>query len=333
VTWIYFVAVAAVIVLAGVPLARYADVIGEKTGLGRSWIGLVLLAATTSLPELFTGVGSTMLAPLPDIAVGDVLGSCMFNLLILSMMDVLQPESLSARAHQGHALSLGFGVLLVGVAGIGLLVEGRLPPLGWIGWTTPIAIALYLVAMRTLFAHERQRIARETAEVAAELRYASTPLATAVTRYLGAAVLVVAGALSLPRLAATIAHQTGLGETFVGSLFVAVTTSLPEVVVSLTAVRLGAIDLGVGNVLGSNLFNLLILGLDDLLFVRGPLLAAVEPAHAVSMFAIVAMKGLFLVGLTYRVLRKRFYVAWDTGAIAVVYLAAILLSYLLASES
>ncbi len=78
-------------------LARYGDVLGEKTGLGRSWIGVVLLAATTSLPELFTGFGATALAPLPDIALGDVLGSCMFNLLILSMMDAVQP-SRSARA-------------------------------------------------------------------------------------------------------------------------------------------------------------------------------------------------------------------------------------------
>jgi hypothetical protein len=62
-------------------------VLGEKTGLGRTWIGVVPLAATTSLPELFTGFGATALAPLPDIALGDVLGSCMFNLLILSLMD------------------------------------------------------------------------------------------------------------------------------------------------------------------------------------------------------------------------------------------------------
>lgn len=74
--WVQFAATALVIVLAGVRLARYGDVLGEKTGLGRSWIGVVLLAATTSLPELFTGFGATALAALPDIALGDVLGSC-----------------------------------------------------------------------------------------------------------------------------------------------------------------------------------------------------------------------------------------------------------------
>jgi cation:H+ antiporter len=144
-----------------------------------------------------------------------------------------------------------------------------------------------------------------------------------------AAVAVVAAALWLPRLGAELARQTGLGEAFVGSLFIAITTSLPEVVVSLAAVRIGAVDLGIGNVLGSNLFNLLILGLDDVFYRQGPLMAAAAASHSVSIVAIVIMKGLFLIGLTYKVMTKRFVVAWDTGAIAAVYVVAVALSFLL----
>ena len=126
-----------------------------------------------------------------------------------------------------------------------------------------------------------------------------------------------------------LARQTGLGEAFVGSLFIAITTSLPEIVVSLAAVRIGAIDLGIWNFLGSNLFNLLILGLDDLFYRQGPLLAAADASHAVAIPAVVAMNALFLIGLTYRVMTKRFVVAWDTGAMAAVYVAAVALTYLL----
>jgi cation:H+ antiporter len=326
--WIQFLATALVIVFAGVRLARYGDVLGEKTGLGRSWVGVVLLAATTSLPELFTGFGATALANLPDIAVGDVLGSCMFNLLILSLMDAVQPEPLSTRAHQGHALSIGFGLVLIGIAGLGLMGSSRLPAVGWIGLYTPALIALYFVSMRLIFTHERHRRAREIQEVAEELQYAGTPLRTAVLHYSGAAVLVVGAALWLPRLGAELARQTGLGEAFVGSLFIAITTSLPEIVVSLTAVRIGAIDLGIGNVLGSNLFNLLILGLDDVFYRQGPLLTAADASHEIAVLAVVTMNALFLIGLTYRVMTKRFAVAWDTGAMAAVYVTAVLLAYL-----
>jgi cation:H+ antiporter len=327
--WIQFLATALVIVLAGVRLARYGDVLGEKSGLGRSWIGLVLIAATTSLPELFTGVGATALAALPDIAVGDVLGSCMFNLLILSFMDALQPEPLSTRAHQGHALSIGFGIVLVGVAGFGLLGGSVVPTLGWIGLASPAIIALYFVGMHLSFIHEKQRRARELREVAEELRYGAISIRRAALHYAAAAALVVGAALWLPQLGAELARQTGLGEAFVGSLFVAITTSLPEIVVSIAAVRIGAIDLGIANVLGSNLFNLLILGLDDVFYRPGSLLASADASHGVAIIAVVTMNALFLTGLTYRVLTKRFAVAWDTGAMAVVYASAVILVYAL----
>jgi cation:H+ antiporter len=113
-----------------------------------------------------------------------------------------------------------------------------------------------------------------------------------------------------------------------GSLFVAITTSLPEIVVSLAAVRIGALDLGIGNVLGSNLFNLLILGLDDVFYLHGPLLADAG-ASGVAVMAIVMLNGLFLRGLTYKIITERFVVVWDTGAIAAVYVASVGLSYVL----
>jgi len=328
-TWFLFLLASLVIVAAGTQLARYGDVIGEKSGLGRSWIGVVLLAATTSLPELFTGFSATALSGLPDIAVGDVLGSCMFNLLILSMMDAIQPEPLSARAHQGHVLSIGLGLLLISAAGLGLAGGAAMPRLGWVGATTPAVIVLYFLSMRAVFTHERQRRAREAAEVAEQLAYEGVPTRTAVTRYAVAALFVVGAAVWLPELGARLADETGLGQAFVGSLFIAVTTSLPEIVVSLTAVRIGAVDLGIASVLGSNLFNLFILGLDDVFYLKGPLLAAVGDEHGVSVLAVVMMNALFLAGLTYKTLTKRFVVAWDTGAIAAVYAAAVALVYLL----
>lgn len=328
-TWILFGLVASVIVVAGSQLARYGDVIGEKSGLGRSWIGVVLLAATTSLPELFTGFGATALSPLPDIAVGDVLGSCMFNLLILSLMDAIQPDRISARAHQGHALTIGFGLLLVGVAGIGLAGAAHWPTIGWVGPTSLILIGLYFTAMRMLFTHERQRRANDPRPEAGTPDSDAITLRTALVRYGVAAFAVVGAALYLPVLGASLARETGLGEAFVGSLFIALTTSLPEIVVSIAAVRMGALELGIGNVLGSNLFNLLILGLDDVFYGPGPLLQAVDSSHMVSVLAIVLMNALFLIGLTQQVLLKRFRVAWDTGAMAVVYVVVIWLSYLM----
>jgi cation:H+ antiporter len=67
---------------AGVRLSYYGDIIAEKSGLSRGWVGLILLATATSQPELVTGLSSVTVARVPDIAVGDIMGSCVFNLLL-----------------------------------------------------------------------------------------------------------------------------------------------------------------------------------------------------------------------------------------------------------
>ncbi len=327
-TWVLFIITATVTIIAGTRLAYYGDILAEKSGLGRTWIGLILIAATTSLPELFTGISSTLVFALPDIAVGDILGSCMFNLVILSIMDVVGGKTpISARAHQGHALSIGFGLLLMTIVGFSMAAGSAMPVLGWVGIGTPVLLLVYLFTVRLSFIFERRRAEREAAEVAEERRYDAITMRTALTRYSVTALVVVAAASLLPTLGERIARETGLGQAFVGNLFIAITTSLPEIVVSLAAVRLGAVDLAFGNVLGSNIFNMCILALDDVFFAPGPILAAAHPSHLISVFAVVAMYAMLLVGLTYQALRKRLVLAWDTAGILIVYAITLILLY------
>ena len=85
--WLQFGVCAAVIGFAGAKLSRYGDVLANKTGLSGSWIGLILLSTVTSLPELITGISSVTVAEVPNIAAGDVLGSCVFKLMILVVLD------------------------------------------------------------------------------------------------------------------------------------------------------------------------------------------------------------------------------------------------------
>jgi cation:H+ antiporter len=182
-----------------------------------------------------------------------------------------------------------------------------------------------------MFTHERQRRASDGRPETTKPAKAQINLQSALVRCGVAAVFVVGAALYLPVLGPGPARKTGLGEAFVGSLFIPITTSLPEIVVSIAAVRMDALDLGIGNVFGGNLFNLLVLGIDDVFYTRGPLLSAVDPSHLIAALAVVLMNAIFLIGLTAQVLTKRFRVAWDTGALAVVYTCAIWLGYLMRS--
>lgn len=299
--WLKLLVCIAAIGLAGARLSRYGDVIAEKTRLGGSWVGLILLATVTSLPELVSGLSAVTVAGVPDIAVGDVLGSCVFNLAILVVVDLLHPkESLYSRASRGHILSAAFGIVLIGAVAFSLQLarRGEALAIGHIGAYTPLIVALYLLAMRTLYQYERREVAEFVEEVAE--RYPHVSLRRAAIGYALAAGIVVAAGIWLPFVGADIAREMGWHDSFVGTLLVAAATSAPEVAVTVAAVRMGAIDMAVANLLGSNLFDILILAIDDLFYADGPLLASVSPAHAVSAVTAIIMTGIAVIGLFYR---------------------------------
>ncbi len=332
-TWSLFILCAAVILVAGTHLSRYGDVIADMTGLGRTWIGVVLLASVTSLPELITGFSSTAIFRVPDIAMGDIAGSCMFNLVIIAMLDALHsPAPISTRVHQGQVLSASFGILLLGLVSLSLILDEMLPVIGWVSVSSVFFVGIYLLAMRIIFTYEQRRLVEEfVAEMATEAEVRHPSPVRVYGLFALNAVLIVGAALYLPGLAETLAETTGLGQTFFGTIFVALSTSLPEVVVSIAALRIGAIDMAVGNIFGSNLFNVGILALDDLFYTPGPLLAAVEPSHIVAVLGAMVMTAIAVVGLTYRSGSKRLFIAWDALGIVVVYALASAALYLMGS--
>ena len=321
-TWLQFAIVSGVIVAAGYHLSRYGDVIAEKTGLSGSWIGLALLATVTSLPELVTGISSVAAAHETDIAVGDVLGSCVFNLLILALLDaVYRKGSLFAGGRKGHLLIAAYGILLLVMSAAGLLLAqaGRMPALAHIGLYAPAIVLVYLAAMRAAFRYEREDVAEFEATEAA--RYPGITLRQAGARYAVAAVAVVAAGSVLPFIAADLADLMGWSRSFVGTQFVAAVTSLPEIAVTFAALRMGAIDMAIANLLGSNLFNIAILAVDDAFYLNGPLLAHVSPVHAVTALAAIAMSAVVVIGLLTRP-RKRIggAMSWPGLALLAIYL-------------
>jgi cation:H+ antiporter len=303
--WLQLLLCLSIIGFAGYFLSRFGDIIAEKSGVSASWIGLILLSTATSLPELVTGISAVTVADAPNIAVGDVLGSTVFNLAILVMLDALyRRETLYSRAAQGHILSAALGAILIAFAGFSLLLDqaGMSPAFGHVGMYSPFILLVYLVAMRAVYSYERRTL-NEFVETAAE-RYPDATLRGAIKGYAQAALAVVLAGSWLPFLAKDIADMMGWGQSFVGTLLVAAVTSAPEAAVTISALRLGALNMAVANLLGSNLFDIIILAVDDLLYVKGPLLAQVDASHALTAFTAVMMSALVIVGLVFRPQRR-----------------------------
>jgi cation:H+ antiporter len=222
-------------------------------------------------------------------------------------------------------LSAGFGIVLLGLAALGLLAGPRAPVIGWVGVQSLLILAVYVFAMRTIFVFERTRMSQLAEELTGDIRYSAITLRRAISLYAAVALVLVAAAAYLPGIGEALAEHTGLGQSFVGSLFIAGSTSMPEIVVSAAAVRMGAFDMAAANLFGSNLFNMAVLGVDDLLYTQGSVLAAVAPVHIVTIVAAMMMTGVAIIGVTFRAQRKRYRLSWDALGIVALYLIAVVL--------
>lgn len=320
-----FILCAAVIGRAGYVLSASADRIASATGLSGGWMGLALLATVTSLPELASGVTAVAVLHAPNLAVGNVLGACVFNLAFLAAIEAMRRQRpLYEDASHSHLLSAAFGVVMLGFVAMSVLLGGRSPALLHVGVYSPVLLALYLVALRSVFQHERNHAASDDGANAAQ----GIELKREWSRFGLAATVVLAAGMWLPNLAEALAQAMGWSRSFVGTLFMALVTTLPEMAVTLSAVRLGALDMAIGNLLGSNLFNVTVLAVNDLFYLKAPLMSDVSPVHAATALSAVLMTGLIMIGLLVRT-RKRVLrtVSWTGVGLVVAYLVNVALVF------
>lgn len=288
------------------------------------------MASVTSLPELTVGVSSVTLVGSADLALGNIMGSCVFNLFMLSLMDVLIPKaSLFFKASVSHTLAGAMSIVLFALAGLALFLPQNVVISGWTGVSSFCFIVVYFLSMCVIYQYEQHMLLSRVTKENAAVKSLPFTLRKAVLYYTAVATVVVVAVLFLPDIAEEIAIQTELGESLAGTLFLAASTVLPEFAVTIGAMPIGAVDLAVGNLFESDLFNIFILAVGDIFYTKGYLLKDASDANMASLFTIRIMIGITIAGLTYRISRKRFFLAWDALAIAGMYLLNLFLLYYL----
>ena len=325
-----FVFAAGIIIVAGTYLSRFADEIAERTGFGRLLIGSVLLAGATSLPELSVDL-SAVRKGMADLALGDLMGSSLFNLLILAVLDlsVHSRGRMLSREAARHALSGNVGAALTAVVAVSLLTPHVLGGGEFLGISYGLWLvgAGYLMGVRLIYFDQAASRAEAVAASPDPEPHptAGSWRASALGFAVAAAVIVVTGPF-LAEAAGTIADASGLGKTFVGTTLVAFSTSLPELVASLAALRMGALDLAIGNVFGSNAFNMLLLVPLDVVH-RGPILSAVSKSHAITCLAAIVATLVVVLGQLYHAERRRKVIEPDATLVIVIVFGALWLIY------
>lgn len=268
--WVLLIVLAGVIVAAGMRLSYYADVLSLKFGVSSSVMGALLVSFITSLPELTTTLGSVLTVDSPDMAIGNIFGSNLFNLSIIALCDIIFIRAgvfrnIARREALPAALSLG----ILAVATIGLLT-----PVGFTLFGLHFSLGSFLVVIGYvlffIWMHKSGEL-EELLETDEALESASPSASGAIVAFGICSVLIVASGISLAVVGDRLAESTGMTHTFMGVLFLATATSLPELSVGLSAVRRGSYDLLAGTVIGSNVFNILVLAIADLFYARAPL--------------------------------------------------------------
>ncbi|HDS03515.1 MAG TPA: sodium:calcium antiporter [Firmicutes bacterium] len=319
--YLYFSLSALIIVFAGWYLSVYADIIAEKTKLGRGFIGLILLSAVTSLPELITSISAIVVRQAPELSLGNVLGSNMFNVFIIAFLEILiirKPFLYSISKE--NVTYIGFMILatmsaVFAMLGFDLTV--------WDISIFSMAIgALYVGAM---YAGYKNIVPQEAG---APQNYAAKKLSAALLMFfiLGAVIVVTGYYATI--LADEIATVSGLGRTFVGGLLLAAMTSLPEVITSLSSAKLGAYDMIVGNILGSNMFNLGIIFIADILYRRESVFADPEGNQIIPALFSILLVTLMMFGIMRKKPSgKRMKVHMETFFILALYLLGLWLMF------
>lgn len=318
-----FLICAIIILISGTKLAKYGDILAEMLGWGKMFMGIILMASVTSVPELMSGISSVIIIDAPDLAVGDIVGSCAFNILIISIMDLFYnpKKPLTSVAQPGHVMVAALSIVMLSFVALAIIMPGVYGSIGWIGGSSLVFLTLYFISIRVLYKYEKKNRLHD--------RHISTENYTkkkVIQKYIKNALIVMLAAMVLPYFGEHLAAASNLGQSFFGTLFIASSTSLPEIVVSVAAIRMGTIDLAIGNIFGSNIFNIGILALDDILYFKGPILMNTSPNHIVPILGTIIITAIGITGIVFKTERK-WKLAIDTVLILLVFILMMVVLY------
>jgi cation:H+ antiporter len=323
--WLQFVISALILVVAAIKITEYGDAIGYHTKLSGMFVGALLIASATSLPEILTMISSINQDHI-NLTAGDLFGSSMFNMLLLGLLDMIFHRTrILRRVALNHALTASLGTMLTGMAVFFILSDVH-PRIGWFSLDSLLMMAVYFIGVWLLRSNPMNGrvddivLEGEAAADVPSLRTALIGFGLAV----GVLVVVVPWVV---RSGADIAQVTGLGDGFVGIVLIAGVTSLPELAAVIAAVRFRAYDMAVGNLFGSNIFNMFALALADLIYVQGSFLEAIDPMFAIAGLLAMLLTTLGLIGNLAQVERRVWIVELDAALLVLGYLVGLYLLY------
>ena len=315
--WLKFLICGASILYVGYRLSYYGDVISEKTNLSRGLMGFVFLSLATTLPEMVTSVSAITIAQSPDLAAGNIFGSIVINIMLIVLLDLIQGKgSLLHTIKRSHILYGALGIIAMAIATFSIMLRqefaGNLGLFNF-GWDSIILIIIYAIGLKLIFGQDKKIQLEEENAVEPSSRYSRIRLSSAVTLFFLCFIIIVFLGIWLASIGEKIVITMNWNEALVGTIFLALATSLPELVVSISSLKFGA-DMAVGNILGANFLDIMVIPACDIFFRQGEFLSYVTPKHTITLILGIILTGIVVVGLIYRSRKSFLRLGWDTIA-------------------
>ncbi len=257
--YLAYLIVAAGVVWFSVKASDYVDLLDKKTSLSGAFIGGIMLSAVTSLPELFTSISATVLIGEPGLCLGNILGSDLFNMAMLSFFLLMFTRtfgkaSLSA-SHRVVTLFVFACYVLLILDWLDILNIHILS----VSLTSVCIVILYVLSVRYMSAEDGTEEEEEAD---------TSPLTVkqVAIRFVAVSIGIVALSIIITYITDAISIRLNLGQGMAGALFLGIATSLPEAASTVTLLRMGNVDIAFGNIVGSNIFNFIIMAVVDILY-------------------------------------------------------------------
>jgi len=297
--WLLFFACAIIIILVGIKLTHYGDIIAEKSGLGRLWIGAALIPLATSLPEISSSSSAAWINA-PDLAIGNIFGSIMFNLLIIAVIDFAHgPGPLFKEVNSGQILTAIFGIFLCAIASLSMLIESSTLIFG-VGIDSLLLFIIYFLGILIIFRYSKKNRPEDIMGKILEENYSAYSLTQTNIKFIIAGIIIVFTAIKLAKVANHLAEITGWGTTFMGTIMLAIITSLPELVTSIAAIRIKAYDLALGIIFGANILNMTIPFFSDIFYSGAPILSVISSQHIISALMAIILTSIAIASVVYK---------------------------------
>jgi len=329
-----FVCLASLIWLSGTRLSYLIDAVAEQTKLGRAFLGLILLATATELPEFVTTLTASSSGN-GELALNNMFGGMLLQLAVLCVADWwVKKGTLCSRPHDPTVAIAG--LLCITSMSIVLIAKSLRDHqmLAHMGLGSIVIAVLYVCSMFIL--HKMQ--GRKTwspvdlpdenhDENQRKNRFDKKSMRYLVSFSLGCAGVILVSGVLLVDLAETLAVQTGLGASFVGASLLALTTSLPELSTSIAAVRVKAYTMAISNVFGSNMIMTFLLFPNDIVFTEGPIINQIGPATTFALVAGIFMTAIYCIALLARPKIKILGMSIESLVLAVCYISSLAVMY------